>query len=91
MVHRAKMGYQCGHRWTLPALAYTVFTNDDLKSRFGNSRHDTLGVAKASEADVAAWLEAEVARNDVPNIFKVAEFVMDLRGMPRPCATLTLA
>ena len=82
------MGYKCAHRWTFPSVVYVVFNDQDLRERFGRSIHDTLGVAQASDEDVMGWLQTPADSNDIPNILKVVEFVLELRGMPRICATL---
>ena len=88
LVHQGKMGYKCPHRWMFPSVVYVVFNDQDLRERFGWAIHDTLGVAQAFDEDMMEWLQTLADSNDITNILKVVESVLELRGMPRMCAML---
>jgi hypothetical protein len=90
LLHLSPMGYACTHNETVRQLVYVVLHDPHLRSLFAQSPFNTLGLDTPRQLDLAKWLDDESkTAPPLSNLLTVVDFIIQLRGMPVPCPTLS--
>jgi hypothetical protein len=90
LLHLSPMGYACTHNETVRQLVYVVLHDPHLRSLFARSPFNTLGLDTPGQLKLEKWLADEShTAPPLTNVLTVVDFIIQLRGMPVPCPTLS--
>lgn len=94
MSHGGDYGRHCAFHETFPTVIYAVLHDEDLKAAFTASAYNRnhFNFGRPGQISFLLWLNRTAPDNrPIMNHLTLVEFVLELRGMPKPCATLDMA
>lgn len=87
--HRDKWSHECPYYNTLPVIVWIASSNVILCDLFKKSDHYCCGLdfALGEHAAFPSWMVDQCAENDMTHSLRVLQFIIELRGIPKPRRT----